>query len=141
LRRWLVDHGLLARDLDDFGAEPCVPDVIGLNYYVTSDRFLDHRIDDYPVHVRGGNGRDVYADVEAVRVREDGISGHRALLELLWRRYQRPLAVTEAHLGCTPEEQIRWLREAWDGASAALAAGADVRAVTLWSVFGAFDWD
>ncbi len=141
LRGWLVGHGLDPRDLDDFAGDPCVPDVIGLNYYVTSDRFLDHRVGDYPALLRGGNGIDAYADIEAVRVREEGISGHRALLELLWSRYRRPLAVTEAHLACTPEEQIRWLREAWDGACAAIASGADVRAVTLWSVFGAFDWD
>lgn len=141
LRQWLVDHGLEARELDDFGADPCHPDVIGLNHYVTSDRFLDHRVADYPLHVRGGNGIETYADVEAVRAHPGNITGHRALLELLWERYGTPLAITEAHLGCTPEEQIRWLYEAWQCSKQARAAGADVRAVTVWSVFGAYDWD
>ena len=45
---------------------PCPPDVVGLNYYLTSDRFLDHRLDRYPGRGAGGNGRHVYADVEAV---------------------------------------------------------------------------
>ncbi len=141
LYAWLVEHGLDARDLEDFSNDPCAPDVIGLNYYVTSDRFLDHRVDDYPAHLRGGNMFEPYADVEAVRVRPEGISGHRAMLDLLWGRYRTALAITEAHLGCAPEEQIRWLREAWESAEGARASGADVRAVTLWSVFGACDWD
>lgn len=141
LRGWLVDHGVDPRDLDDFGAAPCPPDIIGLNYYVTSDRFLDHRIEHYPSHLWGGNAFEHYADIEAVRVREEGLSGHRSLLELLWDRYRTPLAITETHLGCAPEEQIRWLREAWEAARSARASGADVRAVTLWSVFGACDWD
>src|SRR5262249_17878226 len=51
------------------------------------------------------------------------------------------VAITEVHLGCTPEEQIRWLCEAWQGATRAKACGVDVRGVTLWSAFGACDWD
>lgn len=141
LRGWIVGCGVEEGELDDFGAAPCPPDVIGLNHYVTSDRFLDHRVDRYPPGALGGNGIDVYADVEAVRARREEIAGHRVLLELLWDRYQAPLAITEVHLGCTPEEQIRWLDEAWQGAEQARAAGADVRAVTVWSVFGASDWD
>ena len=141
LRAWVTDHGVGPRDLDDFTDDPCAPDVIGLNYYVTSDRFLDHRITEYPAHAHGGNSIEPYADVEAVRVRDVNITGHRALLDLLWARYRTPLAITEAHLGCAPEEQIRWLCEAWIAAERARKAGADVRAVTVWSVFGACDWD
>jgi dTDP-4-dehydrorhamnose reductase len=141
LRAWLRDRGLGDRELDDFIDHPCSPEIIGLNHYVTSDRFLDHRLDRYPPHVRGGNGIEAYCDVEAVRARGEGITGHRALLEVLWERYRTPLAITEAHLGCTPEEQIRWLYEAWQGSKQARAGGADVRAVTVWSVFGACDWD
>ena len=44
--------------LASFTGEPCPPDVIGLNHYVTSDRFLDERVAEYPPQVRGGNGRD-----------------------------------------------------------------------------------
>ena len=108
---------------------------------MTSDRFLDERTDRYPHHTHGGNGRDTYADVEAVRVRAEGIVGHRARLEEAWGRYGIPVALTEVHLGCTREEQLRWLRDAWRGAVEARDAGADVRAVTVWSAFGALDWD
>jgi dTDP-4-dehydrorhamnose reductase len=51
------------------------------------------------------------------------------------------LAVTEVHLGCTREEQLRWLKTVWDGATVARERGADVRAVTAWAMLGSFDWD
>jgi dTDP-4-dehydrorhamnose reductase len=141
LRAHLEGAGAPADVLESFVERPCPPQVVGLNYYVTSDRFLDERVASYPVHVRGGNTVDTYADVEAVRVRGSGITGHRALLGLLWDRYRLPLAITEVHLGCVPEEQIRWLDEAWHAANEARSAGIDVRAVTAWSSFGACEWD
>lgn len=141
LHRYLLECGVDPRTLESFVRAPCPPDIVGLNYYVTSDRFLDHRVHGYPGHVRGGNGHDVYADVEAARVLGAGIQGHSRTIELLWRRYRRPIALTEVHLGCAPEEQARWLSEAWAAAKASRARGADVRAVTVWSAFGAVDWD
>ena len=73
--------------------------MIGLNYYLTSDRFLDHRLARYPVSTHGGNGEIRYADVEAVRARDEGIAGHEAHLLEAWRRYRLPVAITEVHLG------------------------------------------
>jgi dTDP-4-dehydrorhamnose reductase len=115
------------------------PDILGINHYLTSARFLDHRVDRYPAHVIGGNGRSVYADVEAIRVCVDMVEP-RALLTGVHARYGLPIAVTEAHLGCEPAEQIRWLRELWAAALAAREGGADVRAVTAWALLGSFDW-
>jgi dTDP-4-dehydrorhamnose reductase len=141
LRLELEAHGIEARVLDDLCAEPCTPDLIGINYYLTSDRFLDSRLHRYPPHTWGGNGREQYADLEAVRVRPEGIVGHQAVLESVWDRYRLPCALTEVHLACDREDQLRWLAEAWRGARAAQASGADVRAVTVWSAFGAVDWN
>ncbi len=92
-----------------FQDNPCPPDVVGINYYVTSERFLDERLERYPREYHGGNGRHAYADVEAVRVRR--LTGVEARLREAWARYQRPLAITEVHLGCTREQQMRWLAE------------------------------
>ncbi len=141
LRSWLEREGASRDVLDDLVASPCTPDLLGVNYYLTSDRFLDERVSRYPAEVRGGNTKDVYADVEAVRVRAGGICGHAELLRVVWERYRLPMALTEVHLGCTSEEQVRWLFEAWQGAEAARRGGVDVRAVTVWSAFGAKDWD
>ena len=58
-----------------------------------------------------------------------------------WQRYGVPLAITEAHLGCSREEQMRWFRDAWIGAVAAREQGATVRAVTAWAILGSTDWD
>jgi len=129
-----------SHDLEWFLDNPCPPDIVGLNYYVTSDRFLDEQVDLYPGVTPGGNGREKYADVEAVRACH-AISGHRAILNEAWERYRRPVALTEVHLGSTREEQMRWLLEAWDSAHSARRGGADVRAVTAWALFGLMDWD
>ncbi|MBV9958328.1 MAG: sugar nucleotide-binding protein, partial [Acidobacteria bacterium] len=135
--RWV---GIEEAELCWFVEHPCPPDIIGINYYLTSERFLDERLERYPSSTHGGNGRDAYADVEAVRVCAEGIAGAPALLKETWQRYCLPLAITEAHLCCTREEQLRWFTEVWDGAQRLRAEGADVRAVTAWSLLGAYDW-
>jgi dTDP-4-dehydrorhamnose reductase len=141
LRQFLMRAGATWQELDALCEQPTAPSVVGLNYYLTSDRFLDERLDRYPAHLHGGNGRIRYADAEAVRVRPRGIQGHRALLMEAWRRYQIPVALTEVHLACTREEQLRWLHEAWQGARDAAQQGAQVVAITPWALLGSFDWD
>ena len=140
LAAYLRRAGLTEAELGVLCEEPCPPDVVGLNYYLTSERFLDDRLEAYPARVHGGNGRHAYADVEAVRVPIELAGPCRLLLEA-WEWFRLPLALTEVHLGCTREEQMRWLVYVWRQAWEAKAAGADVRAVTVWSLLGAFDWD
>jgi len=139
---YLVWAGVEEGELEWFVANACPPDIVGVNHYLTSERFLDERLERYPKHTHGGNGRHAYADVEAVRARAEGCAGPRALLKEAWERYRLPLAVTETHLGCTREEQLRWFVEVWDAAcSLREYEGADVCAVTAWAMLGSFDWD
>ncbi|MBD2778442.1 family 1 glycosylhydrolase [Iningainema tapete] len=133
--------GISSSELEWFLENPCPPDIIGINHYLTSDRFLDERKERYPTSSYGGNGQDEYADVEAVRVCADGAAGSRTLLLEAWERYKLPVAVTEAHLGCTREEQLRWLYEVWNGALELRERGVDVRAVTAWALLGSYDWN
>ncbi len=70
-----------------------------------------------------------------------GPAGPFSLLRQTWDRYHIPVAVTEVHLGCTREEQLRWVWDVWQAACRARSTGADIRAVTAWSAFGACDWD
>jgi dTDP-4-dehydrorhamnose reductase len=140
MRRHLEEHAVPLPWLDELVAEPCAPDLLGLNYYVTSDRFLDQRLERYPQWTWGGNGRERYADVEAVRVMAAGIRDHAAVLAETWERYRAPLAITEVHLGCSREHQLRWFEQAWASARRSRECGVDVRAVTLWSAFGSVDW-
>jgi dTDP-4-dehydrorhamnose reductase len=142
LYRDFRNAGVTSSELAAFRERPTPPDLVGVNYYVTSDRYLDEALHDYPEASHGGNAFHRYADVEAVRARRCRASiGFRRPLEAAWRRYGIPVAVTEAHLGGTREEQMRWLFEAWTDAHAAAAAGADVRAVTAWALLGSFDWN
>ncbi|PTY00333.1 family 1 glycosylhydrolase [Opitutus sp. ER46] len=137
----LIDCGIPRAELTSFVDDPCPPDVLGMNHYVTSERLLDECLERYPANTHGGNGREAYADVDAVRVRAEGLGGVEQLLLELAERYQRPIAITEVQLACTREEQVRWLVEIWQAAESARARGADVRAVTPWALLGAFDWD
>lgn len=135
---WLRAKGASEAALDALVAEPCAPDIIGINYYVTSERYLDDALHRWPPGSHGGNGRHRYADVEAVRA--CGLAGVGELLREAWARFEIPLAITEVHLGCTRDEQLRWLASIYAAAQAANAAGVPVRAVTVWALFGSFDW-
>ncbi len=121
--------------------EPCPPDIVGINSYITSERFLDDRMELYPPHLHGGNGRHAYADVETARVLGAHIGGFRARLREACERYGLPVAITEVHLGCTREEQMRWLHQAWKAAQELKDQGLDIRAATVWAAFGTYDWD
>jgi len=136
--RWA---GIPERELAAFAEKPCPPDIVGINHYVTSSRFLDEDFTKYAPERHGGNGREVYADVEAVRARPEGSAEPTTLLRQAWARYGRPVAVTEAHVDCTREEQLRWFAEIWNSAQAARNEGSAVVAVTAWSLFGAYDWN
>ncbi|MDB6068131.1 MAG: dTDP-4-dehydrorhamnose reductase [Pedosphaera sp.] len=138
---YIRHSGVTEAELKPFQDEPCPPDIIGINHYVASERFLDERLERYPTWAHGGNGRHAYADVAAVRVCANGTSGPYGILKDAWERFHLPVAVTEAHLGCTREEQLRWLMEVWFAAGSLRQEGADIRAVTVWSLLGAYDWN
>jgi dTDP-4-dehydrorhamnose reductase len=142
LWHWLTrDCDCTPAQLGWFTEHPCEPDIIGLNYYVTSERFLDDQAQNYPEHCRGGNRRHEYADIEAARVLESPTLDVEARIAEAWQRYELPIAITEAHIDANREDQLRWLHEMWRGAEAAQRAGADVRAVTVWALLGAHDWN
>ncbi|WP_377032262.1 family 1 glycosylhydrolase [Microvirga sp. GCM10011540] len=137
-----LKNGVDQADLELLLEGDAAPDIIGINHYLTSERYLDERMARYPEHHWGGNGRHRYADAEAVRMPlppED--LGPAARLREVWERYRRPMAVTEAHHGSTRDDQLRWLVEVWKGVEALRDEGADIRAVTVWSLFGAVDWN
>jgi dTDP-4-dehydrorhamnose reductase len=138
---YLRRAGAQRAELDWFLEHPCRPDLIGINHYLSSERFLDERVQLYPGESVGGNGRHRYVDVLAARVLAAGAAGPRALLREAWQRYGLPIAVTEAHNGCTREEQLRWLMQIWQDARSLQSEGVDIRAVTAWALLGCFDWN
>jgi dTDP-4-dehydrorhamnose reductase len=134
----LVKHGYEKR-LELIAAAPCPPDVIGINHYLTSERFIDHRVELYPGMHSAAEGP--FVNLEAVRVLKQAPIGIVTLLEQAWRRYATTLAITECHNGCTRDEQIRWILETWKSAEWLRQRGIPVEAVTAWSLLGAFDWN
>lgn len=135
-------HGISEAELEQFLSGEATPDIIGINYYATSERYLDEALHLYPSCFHGRNPRERYADVEAMRVHlPDGELGAKARLREAWERYRIPLAITEVHHGSTREEQVRWLTSVWRDACEFLHEGADLRAVTVWSLMGAMDWN
>ncbi|HEY8381532.1 MAG TPA: family 1 glycosylhydrolase [Microvirga sp.] len=146
-----IQNGIAEDELDIFLDGEGAPDIIGINHYPTSERYLDEAMDRYPECFHGGNhlhprngatSMDTYADVEALRMDLPPEElGFKARLSEVWERYGRPIAVTEAHHGSTREDQVRWLMEVWQGVEDLRASGADIRAVTVWSLIGAVDWN
>jgi dTDP-4-dehydrorhamnose reductase len=141
----LADHGFESR-LHTIAADPCPPDIIGINHYLSSERLIDHRIDDHPhrsVADRkpGDSAGMALVDVDAIRHRRAGVLGLPALLRQAWERYRIPLAVTECHNAATREEQVRWFVEGWQQAQQLRREGVDLRAVTAWALLGSYDWN
>lgn len=138
---YLLATGIAPAEFLWFRDNPCPPDIIGVNYYITSERWIDHRVQRYPERYVGTYRDYLHADIEAPRALTAPTPGIGPLLQEAWERYGLPLAVTEAHIDATREDQLRWLLEIWEAATAAQRQGADVRAVTVWALLGSFDWN
>lgn len=138
---YLRASGAREKDLVSLQQEPCPPDILGINCYLTSERYLDERLWLYPAHHVGGNALHRYADVEAIRVHGALSGGFASRLRETSDRYGCAVALTEVHLGCSREDQLRWLNQAWAAASTVRDEGRDVRAVTCWATHGTFDWN
>ena len=94
------------------------PDIIGINHYL-DQRALSRRapaaLSRSIIGAATGNIAMPMPKPSACRL-PAGTSGLLARLREVWERYRRPIAVTEAHHGCTRDEQLRWLMEVWKAA-------------------------
>ena len=133
--------GIPEKDIYFFKENPCIPDIFGFNHYLTSERYLDEKIHLYPAHTHGGNGKDHYADVEVVRVDIDEDTGVDVLIKEAWERYHQPIAITEVHLHCHREEQLRWFKHVWEACNNLISEGVNIKAVTAWALLGSYGWN
>jgi dTDP-4-dehydrorhamnose reductase len=142
LWQWLTEVcGATPSELSWFADNPCPPALIGVNHYVTSERYLDERLELYPQRYHGGNCRHAYADIEASRSLALPTGGLRSLLTEAWERHGVPLVVSEIHIDATRNDHLRWIKESWDATQAARRAGVAVRGFTAWALLGSFDWN
>lgn len=136
---YMMGHGIEEEEILWFQDHPCPPDVIGMNYYATSDRFLDHRLHLYPPSLRSSEGP--FVDVESVRVEGRPPVDFLRPIREAWSRYQRPIALTEVHLGGPPAEQICWLAAAYGAMQTAQGEGVQCAALTAWALLGSYFWN
>ena len=141
LWEYFVSAGITEDELKFLIDNPCPPDIIGADYYATSERYLDEALEKYPTETHGGNRFERYADVEALRVNLKDPHGISLLLRECWDRYHLPIAVTEVHLNCDYDNQIRWFATIRNSCIALISLGVDIKAVTAWSLFGSFGWN
>jgi dTDP-4-dehydrorhamnose reductase len=129
------------KELYYFLENPCPADILALDYYPTSERYLDEELEKYPLEKHGHNRRHRYADVEAIRVRHSEPSGISVLLREAWERYARPMVVGEVHINCDYDNQIRWFGEIRDACIRLREEKVDVQAVTTWALLGSYGWN
>jgi dTDP-4-dehydrorhamnose reductase len=141
LWEYLCQHGLQAEEMDWLHEKSCSPDILGINHYLLSNRFLDERLQLYPPAFHGGNGRQAYADVGVIDTRAAQTPAPETVFLQAWKRYGKPLAITEVHLHGFREDQLRWLSQVHNAAKKIRAQGVDLRAITGWSLLGSFDWN
>lgn len=139
--KFFRDAGIEESVLIEFLTNNFPPSICGYNHYVTSERYLDEDVSKYPTRYHGGNDKNTYADVEAVRVGVKSHGGFYPLLKEASERHNLPLALTEVHLDCTREEQLRWLMEAYHTGIRLKKEGHDFRAITTWASCGIYDWN
>lgn len=137
----ILEGGITEKELQFFVDNPCPPDILGFNHYLTSERYIDEDISQYPAHTHGGNNKHKYADVEAVRVDLENKTGAYTLLKEAWEYFKIPIAITEVHLGCTRDEQMRWIKEIWETSRKLKSEGVDIKAITAWALLGCHGWN
>lgn len=135
---YILNSGINESDINFFQDNPCKPDILGANYYVTSERYLDENVGNYSSDKNVSIG---YVDVEAVRINNNEKTGLKSRLNELWLRYKIPIAVTEIHMNCHREEQLRWFNDAWQDCMELKNQGADIKGITAWALLGSYGWD
>lgn len=138
---YLTGTGIDRAELLWFRDHPCPPDLLGANYYITSERWLDHRPERYPERYAGRYRELPLADIETARALATPSPGIEPLLMEASQRYRIPIAVTEVHIDAQREDQLRWFAEIWYAAQRAREQGAQIEAVTCWALLGSFDWN
>src|SRR3546814_18584703 len=94
----LLCSGISQCQPEELASGEATPDMIGINHYLTSERFLDHRPALYPGHEIWGNGRARYVHAEAVRVkRQNGRPALTETLDEVRKRQPITLAIHQCH--------------------------------------------
>ena len=100
-----------------------------LTHYITAAHAYPElsREDEHALTVRWLTQHDEVAREELVRAHLRYVVS----IAFKYHRYGLPLAITEVHMGCTREEQMRWLQQAWRDAVQARDEGIDLSLIHI----------
>ena len=121
---------------EDLGRYYGPPDIIALSYGLSSERFLDHRVENYERQYLQQRETLSYANVPVARVCIEGIAGVRAPALECSARYNIPIAVKHEWFPCTGEEQLRWWNSTYKSVLEARSHGAEIQALSISTLFG-----
>jgi dTDP-4-dehydrorhamnose reductase len=135
----VVESGITENEIHYFQEHRTAPDILGLNFSVDSERWLDESYEKFDTDPIGFNGIHRYADTELAKAGLEKGVGFKKLATEMWERYQLPLAITKANFYGTKEAQLRWFKEIWDHSIDLTNKAIPVKAVTSWDMLGSSD--
>lgn len=124
LHAWLLTHGANSQTLEWFAEHAVALDLIGINLYPL---FSQKRL------VRDSRGlriRMPYADASIVE----------RLSELYWKRYARPLLISETASEGTVARRASWLEDSVGAVKRTRARGIPLIGYTWWPLFALVTW-
>ena len=129
LVRYLLDNGMNDADLAWFHQYSVQPDVMGVNYYpqVSTERFVAGEAHD-------GGPNDLWPRDNA------GVTGLADVLLLAWRRYGRPVYLTETSWPGPVNERIAWMDASMAAVDEMRSGGVPVIGYCWWSLFDMLFW-
>lgn len=126
LHQWVVERGISEVDLAWYREHRIEPDIVGVNYY---PQFSINRVDE---------------DVVAQEQIASCVPGRgQALVEIasdLYRRYGKPIFITETSYRGTVQERIDWMRDLVEACLHMQLAGVDLYGVTWFPFLDMIDW-
>lgn len=126
LRAWLLRHGATEAELAWFQGCAIAPDIVGLNYY---PQFSVNVVD-----------REV-VELEKIPQPVPGDASHMAaIIREAYRRYGRPVFITETSYRGTEEERIAWLEEVVRTAASLAEQGVELAGITWFPFMDMVDW-
>jgi beta-glucosidase/6-phospho-beta-glucosidase/beta-galactosidase len=123
LHRWITAYGFSELDLEWFRLNPQAPDVLGLDYYPSSESSLE-RVGD------------------AVRRKHaDSPAGLYQLAQVYYARYGKPMMVTETSIEGKPINREIWLDTVVEDCRRLRAEGVPMIGCFWWPAIDQLDWD
>jgi beta-glucosidase/6-phospho-beta-glucosidase/beta-galactosidase len=124
LGSWLLAQGAARSDLDWFRANAIELDVVGINLYpLFSRKRLVRMAGKLRIQMP-------YADATIVET----------LAELYWRRYQRPVFISETASSGAVRRRAKWLDDSVAAVRSARARGVPLVGYTWWPLFALVTW-